>query len=424
VGALAVGPDDEGVVAFATANAWRIVVVPRPHTPTVALRWLVAAGGRHDGVTPGLSHLTQRLVFGAQHSGRRDLLQALDALGAEVGAQTTREYAEFHAVIAAPHGVSLLALVPELARQPLLDPEEVARQKQAIHAGFATEPPARGLWDLLHEALWGNHPLAQPPQGTPPTVELLPPRTVAEHHRAHYSPQRTVLAIAGACTLDEVRAAAALIPPTQDPPPSPQTPPVFAGPRTRYRWSPAEVAHVAAAVPAPGMTHPDRSALRLLDYTLGRGGSARLYRELREARGLVYTCGSLFMPYADVGLFAAQATCAPESAPTVAALLAEHLLGLGQQPPTQAEMRAAQRRYTGALHRAFETNASLTSLVGVEALLASRESFADSIARIQSVTLDELATVARHYCTAQRLVGACIGPVDPWPRSPTAPERA
>jgi zinc protease len=162
------------------------------------------------------------------------------------------------------------------------------------------------------------------------------------------------------------------------------------------------------------MAHPARSALRLLDYALGRGGSSRLYRELRERRGLVYTCGSVFMPYADVGLFAAQATCAPTHATAVAALLAEQVLALGAQPPGDPELRAAQVRYAGALHRAFETNASLTSLLGVETLLAERESLAASVARVRAVTADEQAAVARAHFAPDRLVRAALGPTDPW----------
>jgi predicted Zn-dependent peptidase len=295
----------------------------------------------------------------------------------------------------------------------------VAREQAASAAALAAPPPpGDALWDLLLAALWGDHPLARPPRGTPDSVIALQPAHVAAHHAARYGPAHTVLAVAGACSLDDLRAADDALPtcvPTDDHPPAAEYPPmpIFRGPGARFRWLPGEVAHVAVAAPVPGMTHPHRSALRLLDYLLGRGGSSRLYRDLRVRRQLVYSCGSVYMPYAQAGVFAAQAVCAPAQTRTVAALLADSMLDLVATPPTEAELAAAQTRYAGSLHRAFETNASLTAILGVETLLAEWEPFAASAARIAVVTPAELAAVARAHLTPDRLVRATLGPLDP-----------
>jgi len=445
-------------VAFTAERGWRVVVVPRPDSTTLALRWLVAAGSSHDDARPGLSRLTERLVYQARAPRRRDLCAALAALGGEAASQTTREYAEFHALAPAPECHALLALLPELARPPALGRTVVARAQAALLGALTVPaPPADSLWDLLLAALWGDHPLARPPGGTLASLAALQPRHVAAHHAAHYGPARAVLAVAGACTLDEVRAAAAALPAWPAPPdPLPEHPatagpvagqevaqpappsaalppapaatpalapgvpsfqgpgaPIFQGPGARYRWAPGAVTRVAVAVPVPGMAHPHHAALRLLDYLLGRGGSARLYHELRLRHQLAYTCGSAYMPYAAAGVFAAHAICAPDDAPTVARLLADSLLGLAATPPADAEVAAAQTRYAGNLHRAFETNASLTAILGVETLLASWEPFAQSAARVAAVTPADVAAVARAYFRPDRLVHAAVGPLDP-----------
>jgi predicted Zn-dependent peptidase len=451
-------------VSFTAAGGWRIVVAPRPDSTTVALRCLVAAGGRHDGAYPGLSRLTERLVFAARGPRHRDLVAAVDRLGGEAASQTTREYAEFHAVAPATEGPALLALVPELARAPALGAAAVGRERGALLAALAgLPPPAQALWDLLLAALWGDHPLARPPGGTLDGVAALDPARVATHHAARYEPAHAVLAAAGACAVDAVRAAAAALPAPATPPGpdearastavrecgrparpvdaararqaaepaalpgrgaaragtdaanagANESAPAFRGPGSHYRWAPGEVAHVAVAVPVPDMTHPDRSALRLLDYLLGRGGSSRLYHALRLRRSLVYTCQSVYMPYADAGVFAAQAICAPAQARTVARRLADCLLGLAATPPTEAELAAAQVRYAGSLYRGFETNASLAAILGVETLLAHWEPFAASAARIAAVTPQEIAAVARAYLTSAHLVQAVVGPREP-----------
>lgn len=408
-------------VAFTAAAGWRVVFVPRPESTTLALRWLVAAGGCHDGAHPGLSLLTERLVYSTRAPRRPDLGAVLDAHGAEGASQTTREYATYRAVAPAPERRALLALLRELARPPVLKPTAVARQQSALSAAAAApRPPGDTLWDLLLGALWGDHPLARPPHGTAESIAALRPAHVAAHYAARYGPAHTVLAVAGACPLDELCAAADAIPPCRpadDPAPDavPCLPdaPTFQGPSAHFRWRPGAVAHVAVAVPVPDMSHPHRSALRLLDYLLGRGGSARLYRDLRLCRQLVYSCGSVYMPYASAGVFAAHAVCAPAQASTVAALLADSLLGLAATPPTEDELAAARTRYAGTLHRGFETNASLTAILGVETLLAEWEPFAASAARVAAVTSDDVAAIARAYFAPDRLVQAVVGPLDP-----------
>jgi len=453
VSGAAVAPRDDAVVAFTAAGGWRVVVAPRPDSTTVALRYLVAAGGRHDGALPGLSRLVAHLVYDARAPRRRDLFGALAALGAEAASITTREYAEFCAVAPAAEQAALLRLVPQLARPPLLSPAVVARERAALAAALAAPVPSSAvLWDLLLAALWGDHALARSPGGSAASVAALQSSQLAAHHAARYTPAHTVLAAAGACTVEAVRAAADLLPRASAPSdtrgisrpaagrssvgrstvgsepgsaplpysePSPDAvepvtgPPSFQGPADRYQWTPGTVAQVAVAVPVPGMAHPDRSALRLLDYLLGRGGSARLYQALRVRRQLVYSCGSVYMPYADVGVFAAQAVCAPARARTVARALADSLLGLAARPPSAAELAAAQTRYAGNLQRVFETNASLTAILGVETLLATWEPFAVAASRVAAVTPGEVAAVARAYLAPERLVRVTIGPLDP-----------
>lgn len=189
--------------------------------------------------------------------------------------------------------------------------------------------------------------------------------------------------------------------------------PAFEGAGAYHYAVPIDVTHLAVAVPVPGMGHHDRAALRLLDYILGRGGSSRLYRELRESRGLAYTCSSIFMPYAHVGLFAAQARCGPERGGEVAALLRAALLELAARVPGADELSAAQQRYAGALYRSFETNATLVSILSLETLLDEWEPFDQAVARVAAVTPADLAAVTARYFDPSHFVQVSVGPIDP-----------
>jgi zinc protease len=270
------------------------------------------------------------------------------------------------------------------------------------------------LGDLLIAALWGDTPFARPPDADAASLDALTADQVAAFHAAHYDPTRVVLAVAGACEAAEVGSALASLPVSPAPAAGGALPrPAFEGAGAYHYAIPIDVTHLAVAVPVPGMGHPDRAALRLLDYILGRGGSSRLYRELRESRGLAYNCSSIFMPYAHVGVFAAQARCAPERGSEVAALLRGALLALAARAPSADELSAAQQRYAGALYRSFETNATLVSILSLETVLDEWEPFDQAVARVAAVTPADLAAVTARCFDPARLVQVSVGPLDP-----------
>ncbi len=402
--------------ALTLPGGWRLIVAPRPRSTTLALNYMVDAGSRRDGLRRGIARLTAELTFRAVRPGRADPLDVVERLGGEASIATTREYASFQTVVAAPQRTALLALLGELAGPPRLTAAALARARATIDQERRERAsPSSHLGELLFAALWGDTAFARPTVPEPAQLAALTARQVRAFHAAHYRPTSTVVALAGACEVDEIAATVGLQEDASrtDRPVPALAPPAFAGPRALHSVVPTDLTYLAVAVPVPGMAHPDRSALRLLDYVLGRGGSSRLYRELRERRGLAYTTASLFMPFADVGLFGAQARCAPARAPEVAALLVEELFGLVSRPPTAAELRAAQQRYAGALYRSFEANADLASLLAVETLLSRWEPFERAVARVAAVTAADLAAVAARYLQVERLVQVSVGPVDP-----------
>lgn len=433
---------------IALSGPWRALIVPRPASPTVALCWLVDAGSRLDGGLPGRAWLTRQLALQSPDNPGDDLVAALEAQTAAVTCRTTREYSEFAATIAAPFRDALLRALPRLARPLALDAPIFEQGRLALLSAAVTSPaPSAMVSELLLPALWPGDPFARPARGTTEGALALTPAEIMAWHGARYQSAHTVLAVVGACTTEEVAGALAALPAPGQAPERSQprdatngAQSAAAGPRVydagweraalsapipneasaaRAAGAPAlvvrrvagEVAHVAAAVPVVGMHHPARSALRLLDYVLGRGGSSRLYRELRERRGLVYTCHSAYMPYADRGLFMAQAICAPARAGETLTLLQELLFGLADQPPSEAELCAAQTRYAGALYRTFEPNASLAAIVATETLLADWEPFEASIARVNAVTCDELARTAHEQLRPDRLGQVVVSPL-------------
>lgn len=380
-------------------NGLRVVCVPRSRTSTFALHLLVRAGSRHDGAQPGRAHLVEHLVFRAAGHERSDLFAAVEGLGGEVTAHTTRDYTAFSLVVAAPDAARALALLPALARPPAVDTPTVRAEREIIgHELRERARPADVLWDLLLSALWGDEPLARPPGGCLAGLPRLTGSAAARFHASHYTAPSLLVMGVGACEpaalVDAATAGLGTLPAG----PAPRAPAAPAASVAALESPTGERgSYVAVGVAVPGADHPDCAALRLLENVLGQGPRSRLGRAL-AVRGLPAAVQTRYAAYSGVGVFAALAAGPFVGPDAIAAVLAAEIVRLASRPPTRAEVHAARRRLTGVLHRGCESNAGLASALGADTLLADPLCpTTPELTAVASVTVSRARRAASEY---------------------------
>ena len=183
--------------------------------------------------------------------------------------------------------------------------------------------------------------------------------------------------------------------------------------RINIRRRDTEQAHLVFG--ATGLSRGDdrRHAMLVADHILGGGMSSRLFREIREQRGLAYAVHSFRLPFLETGAVAIYVGTTPSQAPDVLKLIHAELEKLMEHGLTTEELGRAKGHVQGSLALSLEDSDSLmtrlgrTELTGIEHL-----SMDEIVARIEAVTEDDILGVVRDVYSGPYVLGA-VGPFDP-----------
>ncbi|HWH33763.1 MAG TPA: pitrilysin family protein, partial [Acidimicrobiales bacterium] len=352
----------------------RVVTESMPHARSVSCGFWVGVGARdEDTALAGTSHFLEHLLFkGTARRGAAEVAEALEAVGGEMNAYTTHEHTAFHTRLPAAELALGLSVLGEVFSEPALRGADVEAERLVILDELLMEEDSHEdrVHTLLAEARFPGHPLGSDVLGTPETITGLGRGDIAGFHREWYRPANLVVAAAGALEHDRVLDLVAdhlardgPVPPLGRRPPSAPAEPV------RVLTVPGEQAHVAVGLPGLAAGDEDRYAWAVANQVLGGGTASRLFRSVREERGLAYSVYSTVSAYADAGVWAAAAACPPARMPEVLGLVHAELDHLLAEGITEAELAVATGYLAGSTALALEDSGSCMGRIATSLLV-------------------------------------------------------
>lgn len=366
----------------------------------------------------GSTHFLEHLLFkGTTRRTAMDIAVAFDQVGGEHNAVTGKEHTCYYAKIRDQDLHMAVDVLADMVTSATLDPEEFETERGVIleELAMANDDTADAAGDRLFEAVLGEHPLARPVGGTPQSIESVSRDAVYDHYRVHYEPADLIVAVAGAVDHDDLVAhvVAKLTEYGWDL----QTP---AAPRVRRSTCPATIVRAtdrivlerpteqtSVMVGMPGIvaTDPRRYELAVLNGILGGGMSSRLFQEIRERRGLVYSVYSFASNYSDAGLFGMYAGCSPERATDVTELMIAELERIASAGVTDSELARVLGQLSGSATLSLEDSDARMSRLGRSEIVTGEFVDLDEnqrrLERVTRATIQELAT---HLAGAPRSV--------------------
>ena len=172
----------------------------------------------------------------------------------------------------------------------------------------------------------------------------------------------------------------------------------------------SEQAHVVLGCPGIGRVDDRRFALGVLNNVLGGGMSSRLFQEIREQRGLAYSVYSYASQYADSGVFAVYAGCAPGKVEEVLGLVRAELAEVAAHGITAGELARGKGMAKGSYVLGLEdTGSRMSRLAKGELLFGDLLTVDELLARVDAVTADEVNSLAAELL-ARPMSLAVVGP--------------
>jgi predicted Zn-dependent peptidase len=392
--------------------------IPSVHSASVGV-W-VDVGSRDEGPSvAGAAHFLEHLLFKSTPTRSAvEIAQAVDAVGGELNAFTAREHTCYYAHVLDTDLELAVDLVADvvLRGRCAADDVEIERDVVLEEIAMRDDDPEDTLGDVFLSAMFGAHPVGRPVIGSAASIAGMTRAQLHSFHMRRYTPERMVVAVAGNVDHDEVMALVRehfgprLVRGRKSVPPRKGTGRVAGRPTLQIVTKDAEQTHLSLGVRTPGRHWEHRWALSVLNTALGGGLSSRLFQQIRETRGLAYSVYSTVDTFSDSGALSIYAACLPERFEEVTRVTVDVLEAVARDGITETEYRIAKGSLRGGLVLGLEDSGSRMNRIGRSELnFGTHRTIADTLAKIEAVTLDQVNTVARKLLT-RPYGGAVLGP--------------
>jgi predicted Zn-dependent peptidase len=400
------------VIRQVLPNGFTVLVRPDASVGGVAASLQVRAGSLFETAdTAGITNFLQRVMLrGTKRYTAATLTEAVEDLGGSLDASGDVEDGEVRGTVLARNWEELLRLIAEVALRPTLPGDEIERERRLIQSALQTRADSsfqRAFDSVLHE-LYGAHPYSWPSVGRRESIERISRAALQAHYAAIYRPDRMVLAVSGNVPGDKVvKVARGLF---GDMPAATAPARVSAGevtPRAERRLveRPTQQAQVLVGYLGPALTAPDYAAVRVLGTVLGGGMSGRLFRELRERRGLAYSVGVLGAFRTGPSFLVSYLGTVPANAEAAEAGVLAEIERIRGQPVSEAELARAKAYLIGSLTMDRRTSARHAWYLAFFEVIGAGWDFPERYARaVEAVTVADVERVAQRYLTRPTVV--------------------
>jgi predicted Zn-dependent peptidase len=394
----------------------RVVTEHMSSVRSAALGLFVGAGSRGESeAETGLSHFLEHLLFrGTERYASAEIDQLFDGWGAELNAGTDKESTTVYARMLDKHLPAAFDVMADMVWRPAfrdVDPErEVVLEEIAMYE----DDPQDTVFDVLGEAVFGDHPLGRGIIGRAPVIRDTPVDAIAAFHALRYVPRSVVVAAAGSVDHDAiVRLAEATLGGLRagDRAPAPVAAPAAPPASVRFQRKDTEQVHVCLG--AAGLPRHDerRFALRVLDAIFGGLSSSRLFQSVREERGLAYSVYSFSAQFADSGQVGIYLGTRPDNLAEAVRVVGEELERLREHPASEEELLRAKDNVKARIVLAMESSSARMNRLGSSILNGLPLLEIDEVmARVDAVGVEDLRELVEILWSPAKLAAAGIGP--------------
>jgi len=400
-------------------NGLRIITTPMPTTQAVSISLFVGVGSRSEPRRlNGITHFLEHMVF--KGTDRRPdatmIAQEIEGAGGTLNAYTNKEFTCYWNIVPFDRFDIALDVACDMLLHSKLDQDEIDRERTVVQQELKRNHDSPGSWAgrLIGTSVYGEQPPGWDVGGSVELVQEMQRPDFIDHIGRWYRPSNIVLSVAGNVAHEQVVAQAEPIFRGLCDGPLPSVTPydgTVTGDRVVIDSRPIDQCTMFLGLPIFGRDDPDRCALRVMNDVLGAGMSSRLFREVRERRGLAYSVSSGYGYLADAGVFTISAGVNRDKLSETIRVCLEEAERLSGETVPADELRKAMDHNIGRFRLSLETAHAQGQRHG-ELLLTKGmvESIDEVVAQIEAITAEQVRAVAARLLVRDQVHCAVVGP--------------
>lgn len=397
------------------ANGFRVATDRMDSVETTSLGVWSGIGTRHEPAEHnGVAHLLEHMAFkGTKRRSARDIVVEIEDVGGFLNAYTGREQTAFYAKVLAEDTNLAVDILADILQNSVFDADELVRERAVVlqEIGQSEDAPDDIIFDYFQEVAFPDQAMGRPVLGKAEIVRDLPRDVVAGYMASRYRADQMVLAASGRLDHDRlVDLAQKLFDKLPAGPNFVPEPARYGGGDHRTQRD-LEQVHLVLGFDGVGYDHPDYYVAAVLSQLLGGGMSSRLFQEIREKRGLVYSIHSFTGTYQDGGIFGIYAGTGEDEVTELLPVVCDELSKVTSDMSV-AEVARATAQLKAATLMSREKPSSRCEQLASQLLIYGRPiPPAEVVARIDAVTVDDLVRLARRLFATKPCLTA-LGPIE------------
>ncbi len=381
---------------------------------TVALGAWVGVGTRHEPAEiNGVAHLLEHMAFkGTERRSARSIAEEIEAVGGHLNAYTSRESTAYYAKVLAEDAPLAVDIIADILQHPTFDEEELGRERAVVlqEIGQAIDTPDDSIFDRFQETAYPGQAIGRPILGTSKIVASIDRDTLRDYMNRHYGAESMVLAAAGKIEhehfLSLVTEAFDSLTSNSAHEPEPAS---YRGGDYREGRD-LEQVHLLFGFESIGYLNGDYYTASVLSTLFGGGMASRLFQEVRERRGLVYSIYSFMSAYRDGGLFGIYAGTGEDEVEELIPVVCDELTKLSRGVGNE-EVARARAQLKASILMSLESTGARCEQLAQQILVYGRPlTIEETVGKIEAVEPADVRRMAERLA-ASGLTLASLGPV-------------
>ncbi|MFQ3548175.1 MAG: pitrilysin family protein [Armatimonadota bacterium] len=377
--------------------------------------WVVVGSRDEDAKSNGISHFCEHLFFkGTEKRSAAQIADEMDCMGAHLNAFTDKEFTCFYVKALREYIHQAMDIMSDMILNSVFDKTEIEREKNVVIEEIKRhdDTPEDQVHDIVAQTLWKDHPLGRSVIGTTDVISNINRETIVNYINRYYRPNSIVIAAAGNLEHQEiVDLVSKYFSNLSGKRPEREPIKIQLNPEKKIIKKSTEQVHFCMSANGCSQHDKRKYSLAAIDAILGGSMSSRLFQEIREKRGLVYSIGSYASSYNEAGMFVIYGGTGPKSYPTVMELTREEISKLGKYGISDSELLRAKNQIRGALVMGQESMSNRMSRLAKSELYFDRIIRLDDIlTEIENVSRDDVAYLAKDLTNSDGFAEVAIGP--------------
>ena len=367
----------------------------------------------------GISHFIEHMLFkGTSRRTAQQISAEMDSIGGILNAFTSKENTCYHARVTQQDLGKAMDILCDIVFNATRDPTEMEKEKGVVveEISMVEDTPDDLVHDLLSEAYFNGHRLANPILGTQQSVMGFTREDLVQYMKRRYVSDEIVIVACGGFDFDALcdmaekgsEGRAYIGESSEHAAPFVQTRDLFIS-----REKPIEQVHFCLCLPGVAMDDEKLFALSVFNNAFGGSMSSSLFQKIREERGLAYDVYSHPSSYSNCGTFSIYAGVNPQRALEAMQVTLEELDDVYHNGITQEEFDRAKSQLRGNYILGLESTSSRMNAVGKNvSLIGELRTAEENIAGIDRVTKDAVDEIATTMMDRSKLSGSLVGNID------------